>query len=61
GAAEWIPQSEFTVERLDSSVKALLTDPAQLEARKVAALARARPDAAASIARSILDIVEPGK
>lgn len=61
GAAEWIPQSEFTVERLDSSVKALLTDPRQLEARKIAALARARPDAAASIARSILDIVEPGK
>lgn len=57
GAAEWIPQSEFTVERLDSSIRALLDDPSQLEARKRAALSRARPDAAASIARSILDLI----
>lgn len=61
GAAEWIPQAQFTVERLDSSVKVLLDDPAQLEARKRAALSRARPDAAASIARSILDLAGTGK
>ena len=57
GAAEWIPQSEFTVEKLDSSVMHLLTNPDVLESRRNATLSRARPDAANSIARSILDLL----
>jgi UDP-N-acetylglucosamine--N-acetylmuramyl-(pentapeptide) pyrophosphoryl-undecaprenol N-acetylglucosamine transferase len=56
GAAEWIPQSEFTVERLDRSVRRLLEDKSLLAARRQATLSRARPDAANSIARSILEL-----
>jgi UDP-N-acetylglucosamine--N-acetylmuramyl-(pentapeptide) pyrophosphoryl-undecaprenol N-acetylglucosamine transferase len=61
GAAEWIPQSEFTVEKLDSSVKLLLTNPDILESRRQATLLRARPDAANSIARSILELLNAPK
>lgn len=57
GAAEWIPQSQFTVDRLDAVVRRLLDNPAELEARKRATLSRARPDAARSIAKSILELV----
>lgn len=61
GAAEWIPQAQFTVERLDRAVRVLLNDRSQLESRKRAALARARPDAASSIARSILQLLKPAQ
>ena len=57
GAAEWIPQSEFTVARLDQSVRRLLEDKSLLAARRQATLSRARPDAANSIARSILELI----
>ncbi len=58
GAAEWIPQPEFSVDHLDSSVRRLLDNPSELEARKKATLSRSRPNAANSIARSILDLLE---
>lgn len=58
GAAEWIPQSEFTVERLDASVKTLLDNPGELVTRRESALHRARPDAARSIAATILKLVK---
>jgi UDP-N-acetylglucosamine--N-acetylmuramyl-(pentapeptide) pyrophosphoryl-undecaprenol N-acetylglucosamine transferase len=61
GAAEWIPQSQFSVDKLDSSVRNLLLNPAELESRKKATLSRARPDAANSIARSILEMLKPAK
>lgn len=61
GAAEWIVQSEFSVERLDIAVKQLLENPGLLENRRNATLARARPDAANSIARSILELVGQSK
>jgi UDP-N-acetylglucosamine--N-acetylmuramyl-(pentapeptide) pyrophosphoryl-undecaprenol N-acetylglucosamine transferase len=61
GAAEWIPQSQFNVEKLDSSVRKLLLNPAELENRRKATLSRARPDAANSIARSILEMLKPAK
>lgn len=60
GAAEWIPQSQFTVERLDASVRTLLHDPGALVTRRESALHRARPDAARSIALSILQLVQSG-
>ena len=57
GAAEWIPQSHLTVERLDAVVRRLLDDPARLRALAVAARRRGRPDAADTIARRVLDLV----
>jgi UDP-N-acetylglucosamine--N-acetylmuramyl-(pentapeptide) pyrophosphoryl-undecaprenol N-acetylglucosamine transferase len=56
GAAEWIPQSELTVERLDALVRGVITDPVRLRSLAVAARRRGRPDAADTIARRILDI-----
>lgn len=60
GAAEWLPQSELSVERVDSAVKNLLSSPEALRLRKNAALARARPDAADAIAGAILKLTRPG-
>jgi UDP-N-acetylglucosamine--N-acetylmuramyl-(pentapeptide) pyrophosphoryl-undecaprenol N-acetylglucosamine transferase len=57
GAAEFIPQSELTPERLDNSVRALVTNPQLLADRSAAALSRARPKAAEDIARHILDMI----
>ena len=54
GAAVNIPQSEFTVDRLDAAVRSLIDDPAALARLAAGASARARPDAAESIARRIL-------
>lgn len=58
GAAEWIPQAEFTVEKMGRSVNALLNDDQLLQARKLAAQARARPDAAREIAQSVLTLLD---
>jgi UDP-N-acetylglucosamine--N-acetylmuramyl-(pentapeptide) pyrophosphoryl-undecaprenol N-acetylglucosamine transferase len=58
GAAIHLPQAEFTAERLDAAVRGLLADPdatARLAAR---ASARARPDAAETIARRILTLLD---
>ena len=57
GAAEFIPQAELTEERLNAAVTALTDNPSLLRERSNAARARARPDAAAEIARNILDLV----
>ncbi len=57
GAAELILQSELTTDTLSRTVDSLLTNPAKLESMKKKALERARPSAAADIARHILSLV----
>jgi UDP-N-acetylglucosamine--N-acetylmuramyl-(pentapeptide) pyrophosphoryl-undecaprenol N-acetylglucosamine transferase len=54
GAAIHLPQSELTVDRLDAAVRGLLDDPAAMAQLAAGASARARPDAAETIARRIL-------
>ena len=54
GADMHLPQSELTVERLDAAVRGLLDDPAAMARLAAGASARARPDAAETIARRIL-------
>jgi UDP-N-acetylglucosamine--N-acetylmuramyl-(pentapeptide) pyrophosphoryl-undecaprenol N-acetylglucosamine transferase len=54
GAAIHLPQSELTVDRLDAAIRALLDDPAAMARLAAGASARARPDAAETIARRIL-------
>jgi UDP-N-acetylglucosamine--N-acetylmuramyl-(pentapeptide) pyrophosphoryl-undecaprenol N-acetylglucosamine transferase len=54
GAAEVIPEAEFTPDRLSAVLSALLADPAGLARRAAAARAVAKPDAAAKLA----DVVE---
>jgi UDP-N-acetylglucosamine--N-acetylmuramyl-(pentapeptide) pyrophosphoryl-undecaprenol N-acetylglucosamine transferase len=58
GAAEFIPQSELSAERLERSVRALVTDAPLLAERSAAASNRARPEAAMDIARHILGMIE---
>jgi UDP-N-acetylglucosamine--N-acetylmuramyl-(pentapeptide) pyrophosphoryl-undecaprenol N-acetylglucosamine transferase len=48
-----IPQADFTVDRLDALVRELTAEAGRLEALAAGARARARPDAAAQIARRI--------
>jgi UDP-N-acetylglucosamine--N-acetylmuramyl-(pentapeptide) pyrophosphoryl-undecaprenol N-acetylglucosamine transferase len=61
GAAEFIPQSELSSERLDHSVRSLVMNPGLLAQRSAAAMSRARPKAAEDIARHILDILAVGE
>ena len=56
GAAEMIRQSDLTTETLSRAVDSLLADPAKLSAMRAKALERARPTAAADIARHILTL-----
>lgn len=58
GAAEFIPQSALSPERLDQSVRALISDPKLLAERSAAALKRARPQAAMDIASHILSMLD---
>jgi UDP-N-acetylglucosamine--N-acetylmuramyl-(pentapeptide) pyrophosphoryl-undecaprenol N-acetylglucosamine transferase len=58
GAALCIPQSQFTVERLDGTVRRLLDNPAELEQLSRGAAARARPDAAATIAQRMIALLD---
>jgi UDP-N-acetylglucosamine--N-acetylmuramyl-(pentapeptide) pyrophosphoryl-undecaprenol N-acetylglucosamine transferase len=58
GAALFIPQSELTVDRLDSAVRGLLDDPAAMTRLAAGAAARARPEAAEAIARRILTLLD---
>ena len=58
GAALHLPQSELTAARLDSAVRALLADPAAMARLAAGATARARPDAAETIARRILTLLD---
>ena len=58
GAAIHIPQPQFSVERLDGTIRRLLESPAQLDALARGAAARARPDAADDIAHRILGLLD---
>jgi UDP-N-acetylglucosamine--N-acetylmuramyl-(pentapeptide) pyrophosphoryl-undecaprenol N-acetylglucosamine transferase len=57
GAAIHLPQSELTVDRLEQAVKQLVDDPAAMKSLRENAAKRARPQAAETIARRILDIL----
>ena len=57
GAAINLPQAELTTDRLDATVRGLLADPAALQRLAAGARARARPDAAETIARRILGLL----
>ena len=61
GAAEFIPQSELSPDRLHESVRQLISDARILGARSEAALSRARPQAAMDIATHILSMVDVKK
>ncbi|HEX8943123.1 MAG TPA: UDP-N-acetylglucosamine--N-acetylmuramyl-(pentapeptide) pyrophosphoryl-undecaprenol N-acetylglucosamine transferase [Gemmatimonadaceae bacterium] len=58
GAALHIPQQQFTVERLDGTVRRLLENPSELERLAAGAATRARPHAADDIARRILALLD---
>jgi UDP-N-acetylglucosamine--N-acetylmuramyl-(pentapeptide) pyrophosphoryl-undecaprenol N-acetylglucosamine transferase len=57
-AAVFVPQAEFTPDRLDTLVRELIGDPRRLEALSAGARARARPDAADQIARRIAALLD---
>ena len=54
GAARYVPQRDFTVASLDATVRSLRDDRAALAIMQQAALTRARPGAAAEIAKSVI-------
>jgi len=58
GAAIHVPQSELTVDRLDREVRSLLADAPAMARLAAGASARARPDAAETIARRILSLLD---
>ncbi|HEY7394357.1 MAG TPA: UDP-N-acetylglucosamine--N-acetylmuramyl-(pentapeptide) pyrophosphoryl-undecaprenol N-acetylglucosamine transferase [Gemmatimonadaceae bacterium] len=58
GAAVHIPQSQLTAERLDSTLRNLLGNDAELRRLSEGAAKRARPHAAAEIAQHILHVVD---
>jgi UDP-N-acetylglucosamine--N-acetylmuramyl-(pentapeptide) pyrophosphoryl-undecaprenol N-acetylglucosamine transferase len=58
GAAIHIPQRQFTVERLDGTVRRLLENPSELHRLTDGAATRARPHAADEIARRILALLD---
>ncbi len=58
GAAEMIRQSDLATESLSRVVQSMLSNPAKLSSMRAQALERARPTAAADIARHILRLVE---
>jgi UDP-N-acetylglucosamine--N-acetylmuramyl-(pentapeptide) pyrophosphoryl-undecaprenol N-acetylglucosamine transferase len=57
GAAIHLPQSALTTDRLDEVLRGLSRDPAAMTRLAAAARARARPDAAETIARRILRLL----
>ena len=57
GAAINLPQSALNVDTLSAAVNGLLSDPAAMSRLKSGAAARARPDAAETIARRILALM----
>ena len=57
GAAEMIRQSDLNPQTLSQAVTSMLNDPGKLASMKAKALERARPTAAADIARHILQLV----
>ena len=58
GAAIHLAQKQLSAERLDSTVRRILDSPGELETLAEAARARARPDAAAEIARRIIALLD---
>jgi len=58
GAAVVVPDAELTPERMRREVDAILLDPARRRAMAEASARLARPDAAAAIAREVLDAVK---
>jgi UDP-N-acetylglucosamine--N-acetylmuramyl-(pentapeptide) pyrophosphoryl-undecaprenol N-acetylglucosamine transferase len=61
GAAEMIRQSDFDVQTLATVVDSVVADPAGLAGMRAKALERARPRAAADIAKHILQLAEREK
>lgn len=59
GAAIHMPQSEFTPESLDATVRELIARPAVMMNMAQAAILRGQPTAAADIAEQILSLVMP--
>lgn len=57
GAAIHLPQAELTTDRLDATIRSLVDDPAAMARLAAGARARARPDAAETIARRILALM----
>ena len=58
GAARWIPQRDLSVDSLDALVRELIGSPSTLADITKCQQERARPDAADTIARRILDRVD---
>jgi len=58
GAAVHLAQAQLTAERLDTAVRSILERPAELDRLAAGARARARPDAAAEIARRIIALLD---
>ncbi len=58
GAAIHLPQSQLSVGSLDATVRELVAQPHALHAMHVAALRRARPQAADDIAQAILELLQ---
>ena len=58
GAAIDLPQASLNVDTLSGTVSGLLADPAAMARLKAGAAARARPQAAETIARRILDLIK---
>jgi UDP-N-acetylglucosamine--N-acetylmuramyl-(pentapeptide) pyrophosphoryl-undecaprenol N-acetylglucosamine transferase len=59
GAAIHLPQSALTVDRLDTTIRGLLSSPSDLQRLADGAARRARPHAAAEIARRIIALIRP--
>lgn len=58
GAAIHLPQAELTPDRLDREVRSLLSDASAMARLAAGASERARPDAAETIARRILSLID---
>ncbi|MEP6493060.1 MAG: UDP-N-acetylglucosamine--N-acetylmuramyl-(pentapeptide) pyrophosphoryl-undecaprenol N-acetylglucosamine transferase [bacterium] len=58
GAAIHIPQSQFTVERINATFRRLLDHPPAVDALAAGASGRARPNAADEIAQRILALID---
>ena len=58
GAAVHLSQAQLSAERLDATVRSILERPAELDRLAAGARARARPDAAAEIARRIIALLD---
>lgn len=60
GAARWVPSAEATPERLESELRALMTDPSRLSAMAAKAAELGRPHAAHAIAVDLLALAGLG-